>query len=153
LLYVHQNVPLCVSRCRILYEKQTGGRGDVIRFPAREGVFLVSKAVRLAEQSTQPSIQWLLENCTPSIRRPGCESDRSPPSSAELYNDIYRHFDVHIHGPPSYFIPGKCIYIYIYIYVYIYTYIHKANVSDIQTIIIISIIVITIIIAAIIIKL
>jgi hypothetical protein len=63
----------------------TDGWGSI---PGRGGIFLFSTASRPALGPTEPPIQlicWgLLQG---GVKRPGCESDKSPPSSAEYKND------------------------------------------------------------------
>jgi hypothetical protein len=55
------------------------------RFNYRQGQWwyflLIVTASRPALEPTQPLIQWV-----PGIKRPGCEADNSPPSSAEVKN-------------------------------------------------------------------
>jgi hypothetical protein len=46
-----------------------------------QGFFLFDIAFRRAVGPTQPPIQWV-----PGVKRPGCESDHSFPSSAEVNN-------------------------------------------------------------------
>jgi hypothetical protein len=43
---------------------------------------------------TQPPIQWLPGALYPAVKRPGCEADHLPPSSAEVkeYVELYLHF-------------------------------------------------------------
>jgi hypothetical protein len=45
--------------------------------------FLFSTA-RPAMGFTQPLIQWVPEDLSPGVKRPGCEADLSPPASAEV---------------------------------------------------------------------
>jgi hypothetical protein len=39
---------------------------------------------RVALESTQPHIQWVPWTLSTGVKRPGCESDHSPPASAEI---------------------------------------------------------------------
>jgi hypothetical protein len=50
----------------------------------RLGIFLFTTASRTALGPTQPSIQCVEGPLSLGIKRPGRESDRSPPSSAEI---------------------------------------------------------------------
>jgi hypothetical protein len=53
-------------------------RGSRARFPAGAGVS------RTALGPTQPPIQWVPGALSLGVKRPGCEADHSPPSSAEV---------------------------------------------------------------------
>jgi hypothetical protein len=50
------------------------------------GIFLFATVSRRVLVSTQPPIQWVLMALSLGVKRPGCEADRSPPSSAEVKN-------------------------------------------------------------------
>jgi hypothetical protein len=50
------------------------------------GIFLFTTAFRTALGPTQPPIQWVPGALSLGIRRPGCEAEHSPPSSAEVKN-------------------------------------------------------------------
>jgi hypothetical protein len=58
------------------------------------GIFLFTTASRTALRSTQPPIQWVWGALSLGVKRPGCEADHSPPSSAEVkeWVDLYLHF-------------------------------------------------------------
>jgi hypothetical protein len=55
------------------------------RFDSRQrlGIFLFTTASRPALGSTQPTIQWI-GGYFPGIRRPGRETDNSPPSKSKI---------------------------------------------------------------------
>jgi hypothetical protein len=59
-----------------------GGPG----FDSRQGkeIFLYSTASRATLGPTQPPIQWVPGALSPGVKRPRCEADHSPPSSAEV---------------------------------------------------------------------
>jgi hypothetical protein len=50
------------------------------------GIFLFTTASRPALGPTQPPIQWVPGAVSLGIKRPGCEADHTPPSSAEVKN-------------------------------------------------------------------
>jgi hypothetical protein len=52
--------------------------------PGGAGNFLFSKSSRPALRSTQPPIQWVPGALSPRVKRPGCEVDHSPPTTAEV---------------------------------------------------------------------
>jgi hypothetical protein len=58
------------------------------RFDSRQGlgIFIFATASGPGLGPTQPSIQWVPEALSPEVKRPGCETDHSPPSSAEVKN-------------------------------------------------------------------
>jgi hypothetical protein len=60
------------------------GGGSV---PRRDKIFLFSIASKLAPESIQPPVQWLLVAIAPGIKRSGHETDRLHPSTAEARND------------------------------------------------------------------
>jgi hypothetical protein len=45
--------------------------------------FLFSTSSRLALGPAQPPIQWVPGALSPGVKRPGCDADHSPPTSAE----------------------------------------------------------------------
>jgi hypothetical protein len=57
-------------------------------FDSRQGlvIFLFTTVFRLVLRPTQPPIQWVPGALTLGVKRPGCEADNSPPSSAEFKN-------------------------------------------------------------------
>jgi hypothetical protein len=59
----------------------------------RLGIFLFITATRPAPGPTQPPIQWVPGALSLGIKRPGCEADHSPPSSAEVKEcvEVYLH--------------------------------------------------------------
>jgi hypothetical protein len=54
-------------------------RGVGVRVPLGSRIFLFSTSSIPALGFTQPPIQWV-----PGVKRPGCEADRSPPTSVEV---------------------------------------------------------------------
>jgi hypothetical protein len=54
--------------------------------PGRGKIFLLSTSSRLTLEPTQPSIQQLPGAFSLGIKRPGCEADHSPQTSAEVEN-------------------------------------------------------------------
>jgi hypothetical protein len=48
------------------------------------GIFLFTTASRPASGPTQPPIQWVPGALSFGVKRPGCEANHSPPSSAEV---------------------------------------------------------------------
>jgi hypothetical protein len=57
-------------------------RGSGVRFPAKGRNFFFSTASIPALDLTHPPIQWVQGALSPGVKRPGRESDPSPPSSA-----------------------------------------------------------------------
>jgi hypothetical protein len=70
-------------------------RGVRVRVPVGSINFLFSMLSRPALGSTQRPIQWVPEAFSLWVKRPGCEADHSPPSSAEVKKNV----DLHIHSP------------------------------------------------------
>jgi hypothetical protein len=66
----------------------------VLGFVSRRGlgVFLFTTASRTVLGPTQPPIQWVSRILSLGIKRPGCEADHSPPSSAEVKECVELHF-------------------------------------------------------------
>jgi hypothetical protein len=58
----------------------------VLGFDSRRGlgIFLFTTASRTALGTTQAPIQWVTRALSLGVKRPGCEADHSPPSSAEV---------------------------------------------------------------------
>jgi hypothetical protein len=56
------------------------------------GIFLFTTTSRTALEPTQPPIQWLPRALSLELKRPGRESDYSPPFSAEVKEcmELYR---------------------------------------------------------------
>jgi hypothetical protein len=50
-------------------------------------IFLYFTAIRLALGPTQPPAHWILGALSRGVKWPGCETDHSPPSTAEVEND------------------------------------------------------------------
>jgi hypothetical protein len=55
------------------------GRGVTVRVPV---------GARLVLGLTKPPIQWVPGDLSPGVKRPGRESDHSPPTSAEVENTL-----------------------------------------------------------------
>jgi hypothetical protein len=75
-----------------------GDRG----FESRQGlgIFLFTTVFRPALEPTQPPIQWLPEALSLGVKRPEREDDHSPPSSAEVKEDLelYLRSLIRLHG-------------------------------------------------------
>jgi hypothetical protein len=58
----------------------------ILGFDSRRGlgISLFTTVSRMALESTQPPIQWVLGDFSLGVKRPGREADHSPPSSAEV---------------------------------------------------------------------
>jgi hypothetical protein len=67
-------------------ERRATGSSARVRFPAGAREFFYSTASRLVLGPTQPPIQWVPRVISRGIKRPGRESDNSPPSSIEFKN-------------------------------------------------------------------
>jgi hypothetical protein len=74
------------SSVRIELGSGLDDRGSRVRFPAELGIFLFTTASRTALGPTQPPIQWVPGALSLGVKRPRCEPDHSPPSSAEVKN-------------------------------------------------------------------
>jgi hypothetical protein len=61
-------------------------RVSSVRLPAGLGIFLFTTASRTTLGPTQPRMQWVTGTLSLEVKRPGCEADHSPPSSAEVKN-------------------------------------------------------------------
>jgi hypothetical protein len=67
---------------------------------------------------TQPPIQWVKEAFSLGVKRPRCEADHSPPSSAEVKKcvELYLHSPIHLHGAVLKLSAGTTLpYFYFYI--------------------------------------
>jgi hypothetical protein len=54
---------------------------------------------QIGSGSHSASIQWVARALSPEVKRPGYETDYSPPSSAEVKNvELYLHSIIHING-------------------------------------------------------
>jgi hypothetical protein len=62
-------------------------RRVVVRFPGGTRELLFSETSRAALWPTQPGLQWVSSVSFPRVKRPGCEDDRSRPSSGEYKNE------------------------------------------------------------------
>jgi hypothetical protein len=58
-------------------------RGVGIRVPVESRIYSTSRPVL---GPTQPPFQWVPKALSPGVKRPGCEADRSSPTSAEVKN-------------------------------------------------------------------
>jgi hypothetical protein len=65
-----------------------GLRVDDLGFESRQrlGIFLCTTASRAALGPTQPPVQWVPGAVSLGVKRPGRESDYSPPSRADFKN-------------------------------------------------------------------
>jgi hypothetical protein len=63
------------------------------------GICLFTTASRKALGSTQPPIQWITGALSLKVKRPGRETDHSPPSSVEVkeYVKLYLHSPIRLH--------------------------------------------------------
>jgi hypothetical protein len=63
------------------------------RVPAGAGNFSLHHRVQSGSGPTQPSIQWVQGTVSLEVKRPGCEADHSPQSSAEVkeWVELYIH--------------------------------------------------------------
>jgi hypothetical protein len=63
-------------------------------------IFLFTTTSRLALGPNQTAIHWVLGALSLGLKRPGSESDHSPPSSPEVkeYVKLYLHSPIHLHG-------------------------------------------------------
>jgi hypothetical protein len=57
-----------------------------IRILEGQEIFLFSKMSRLAVAPRNPPIKWILTLLSSGVKWPGCETDHSSPSSAEVKN-------------------------------------------------------------------
>jgi len=69
----------------------------VLEFNSRRGlgIFLFTSVSRTALGPTQPLIQWVPGSISLGVKRPGHESDHSPPSSAKVKGWV----ELYIHSP------------------------------------------------------
>jgi hypothetical protein len=63
------------------------------------GIFFTTVS-RTALGPTQPPIQWVPGALSLGVKRPGRETDHSPPSSAEVKEcqELYLHSPIRLHG-------------------------------------------------------
>jgi hypothetical protein len=62
-------------------------RGSRVRFPARAVNFSLHHRVQNGSGAhPQPIIQWVPGNLSPGVKRPVCQADHLPPTSAEIKN-------------------------------------------------------------------
>jgi hypothetical protein len=59
------------------------------------GIFLFTTASRTALGPTQPPIQWVPGGLSLRVKRLGCKADHSPPSSAEVKEEM----ELYLHSP------------------------------------------------------
>jgi hypothetical protein len=75
---------------------------DDLGFDSRRGlgIFLFTTASRTALGPTQPPLQWLPGALCLGVKRPGRETDHSPPSSAEVKEcvKLYLHSPIRLHS-------------------------------------------------------
>jgi hypothetical protein len=70
-------------------------RGSTVRFPAAAGNFSLHHRSSRALVPTQPPIQCIPEVLSLGVKRPGRETDHSPPSSAEVKECV----ELYLHSP------------------------------------------------------
>jgi hypothetical protein len=74
----------------------------VLGFDSRRGlgIFLFTTESRTALGPTQPPIQWIPGALSLEVKRPGRETDHSPPSIAEVKKcvELYLHSLIRLHG-------------------------------------------------------
>jgi hypothetical protein len=58
-----------------------------VQIPEQLGISFFTTTARPALRPTQPPLQWVPGALSPEGRRPGRETDHSPPSSAEVKNE------------------------------------------------------------------
>jgi hypothetical protein len=75
-------------------------RGSGVRFSAWTGNFSLNHPVQNGSGPTQPPVQWVPGALSLGVKRPGCEADHSPPSSAEVKEcvELYLHSPIRLHG-------------------------------------------------------
>jgi hypothetical protein len=68
--------------------RATGWTIGVLGFDSRRrlGIVIFTTVSRTALGPTQPTTQWVPGAISLGVKRPGCEADHSPPSSAEVKN-------------------------------------------------------------------
>jgi hypothetical protein len=80
----------------------TGWTIGVLGFDARWRleIFLFTTASRTALEPTEPPIQWVPWALSLGVKRPGRETNHSPPSSAEVKEcvELYLHYPIRLHG-------------------------------------------------------
>jgi hypothetical protein len=74
-----------------------------VRYPTGAGIFLLATASRPALGPTQPRIICILGAFSSEVKRPGCEADHPPPSSAEVKNAW------HYTSTPTYVLMAWCL--------------------------------------------
>jgi hypothetical protein len=62
------------------------------------GIFLFTTVSRPVLGLTQPPIQWVPGALSLAVKRPGCEADHSPPSSAEVKECV----ELYLHSPNTF---------------------------------------------------
>jgi hypothetical protein len=63
-------------------------------------MFLLTATSRTVLGPTQPPIQWVRGAFSVGVKRPGRETDQSPPSSTEVKEgeELYFHSPIRLHG-------------------------------------------------------
>jgi hypothetical protein len=81
-------VHIRISNSGTVQRYSVGLRAGDRRFDSRQGlgIFLFNTASRPVLGPTHPPIQWVPWVLSLQLKRPGCESHQSPPSSAEMKN-------------------------------------------------------------------
>jgi hypothetical protein len=75
---------------------------DDREFESRQGlgIFLFTTSSRPALGPTQPPVKWIPGTLSVGVKRPGRETDHSPPSSAEVKNSwsYIANSPIRLHG-------------------------------------------------------
>jgi hypothetical protein len=77
---------------------RAGRPSDRSSSPGRVKIFFLFKSCRPVLEATQPLIQWVTRAILPGVKRPDCESDHSPQTSAKVKNTW-----IYISTPPYVF--------------------------------------------------
>jgi hypothetical protein len=74
--------------------------GPRVRFPAGAGKFSLHHRVQNGSGAHRASCPVGTGALSLGVKRPGCEADHSPPSSAEVKEcvELYLHSTIHLHG-------------------------------------------------------
>jgi hypothetical protein len=74
--------------------------GSRVRFLAGAGNFSLHHCIKNGSMPTQPPIQRVLGALSLAVKRPGCEADHSPPSTAKVKNawSYTSTPPIHLHG-------------------------------------------------------
>jgi len=86
-----------VKKLHEVTEAQTVRRFQKLTFESRrgQGIFFFDHVSRPALGPTQPPTQWVPGVLSLRVKRPGCEADHLPPSSAEVKECV----ELYLHSP------------------------------------------------------